>query len=232
MSISDEDLMAYADGELDGAKRADIAQALLTDADLRERLARHQALSELTRIAFEPAPDMSDGLAATLAGLADQPANDRSEKRSMHWIVSAAALFLAGIMFIASLSGPSSDGALITADGDALSAGPVLASVLDASLPMPTTQEIRVERSFISNADTYCRQFRYNAKSPARGLACKTGEHWEIAIITSYEPVPEGSFLPAAGENDPVSLKALSLGIKDILNAEEEAKAARRNWRP
>ena len=54
MSIPDETLMAYADGELEPAQRADVEAALAADPKLAERVARHRALRRKLNAAFDP----------------------------------------------------------------------------------------------------------------------------------------------------------------------------------
>ena len=61
MSVSDETLMAYADGEVDAATRAIIETAMRDDPEIRRRIEEHRALSETMRGAFsavldEPVP--------------------------------------------------------------------------------------------------------------------------------------------------------------------------------
>ena len=62
MTISEEILMAYADGELDAATRASVEAAMQEDPEIRKRVAGHRALRETMRGAFsavldEPVPD-------------------------------------------------------------------------------------------------------------------------------------------------------------------------------
>ena len=62
MTISDETLMAYADGELDSAARASVEAAMQEDPEIGRRVARHRALREAMQGAFstvlnEPVPD-------------------------------------------------------------------------------------------------------------------------------------------------------------------------------
>jgi anti-sigma factor RsiW len=62
MTISDETLMAYADGELDAATRASVEAAMQEDAEIGKRIARHRALREAMQGAHsavldEPVPD-------------------------------------------------------------------------------------------------------------------------------------------------------------------------------
>ncbi len=54
MTFSDEDLMAYADGELDDAKRQEIQAAINRDPEIARRVASHQALQDSLRKGFEP----------------------------------------------------------------------------------------------------------------------------------------------------------------------------------
>ena len=62
MTLSDEKLMAYVDGELDDAARAEVEAALLDDPALAQRVAAQKALRSRIRLAFdnvakEPVPD-------------------------------------------------------------------------------------------------------------------------------------------------------------------------------
>jgi anti-sigma factor RsiW len=62
VTLSDEKLMAYVDGELDDAARAEVEAALLGDPALAQRVAAQKALRSRIRLAFdnvakEPVPD-------------------------------------------------------------------------------------------------------------------------------------------------------------------------------
>ncbi|HEX3398609.1 MAG TPA: zf-HC2 domain-containing protein, partial [Steroidobacteraceae bacterium] len=62
MTISDEMLMAYADGELDAPTRARIEAAMKEDPEIAKRVAQHRALREAMQGAFaavlrEPVPE-------------------------------------------------------------------------------------------------------------------------------------------------------------------------------
>ncbi|MBC3869591.1 anti-sigma factor [Undibacterium oligocarboniphilum] len=70
MNFSDETLMAYADGELDEVTSAQIVAVLAKDAELAERVARHQALRADVFAAFaevvdEPVPEALQRLLAS-----------------------------------------------------------------------------------------------------------------------------------------------------------------------
>ncbi len=54
MSISDETLMAYADGELEPAQRAEVEAAMAADPKVAERVERHRALRRKLNAAFDP----------------------------------------------------------------------------------------------------------------------------------------------------------------------------------
>jgi anti-sigma factor RsiW len=54
MSIPDETLMAYADGELEPAQRAEVEAALVADSKLAERVEQHRALRRKLNAAFDP----------------------------------------------------------------------------------------------------------------------------------------------------------------------------------
>ena len=88
MNYDDETLMSYADGELDAAKRAEIAAALQRDPELARRVAspngtteaglsvldREGVLDQLVAVAIEAAARRGEELAneAKLASLASE----------------------------------------------------------------------------------------------------------------------------------------------------------------
>src|SRR5579883_1234043 len=62
MRISDEVLMAYADGELDTTARAEVERAMAADPQIGRRVAEHEALRARLRSTYdsvlnEPVPD-------------------------------------------------------------------------------------------------------------------------------------------------------------------------------
>jgi anti-sigma factor RsiW len=59
MSVSDESLMAYADGEADAATRAIIETAMRDDPEIHRRIEEHRALRETMQGAFSAVLDES-----------------------------------------------------------------------------------------------------------------------------------------------------------------------------
>ncbi len=62
MTLSDETLMAYADGELDSAQRAEVEAAMALDPEIARRVEQHRALRKqfsatYDRVLLETVPD-------------------------------------------------------------------------------------------------------------------------------------------------------------------------------
>src|SRR5258707_1254834 len=68
MTISDETLMAYADGELDAAAQAAVERAMQTDPQIEQRVARHRALRRRVQSAY--AAELSEGVPEQLLAAA------------------------------------------------------------------------------------------------------------------------------------------------------------------
>ena len=83
MKYSDEILMAFADGELDGTMRAEIEAAMATDPALARAVERHRALAAHIRaryegVAVEPVPDR---IAALVSAPESAPVADLAARR-------------------------------------------------------------------------------------------------------------------------------------------------------
>ena len=71
MSIAEETLMAYVDGELDPEARAQVEAAMRDDPDLSERVAKHRELRAKIQLAY--APELTEAVPERLLAAARQP---------------------------------------------------------------------------------------------------------------------------------------------------------------
>jgi len=120
---SDEQLIAYLDGELAGDERAQVALALEEDAKLKERAARLAESAGLLRAAFdpvvhEPVPDRLIAAArgtggATVVSLGARVRRHIGDRR--WWIGVPLAASLAGLMVGAGLGFFAADESSVTA---------------------------------------------------------------------------------------------------------------------
>ncbi len=128
MKFDDETLMAYADGELDAAQRAQIDAAIAQDPGLALRVQEHKALrarmtGAFSRVLDQPIPERLEA-AARVGTRADAPARGNVIKfparvtrapsppwGAREWIAMAASLLL-GVLLSWRLLVPGNSGAL------------------------------------------------------------------------------------------------------------------------
>ncbi|PCI64129.1 MAG: hypothetical protein COB37_02925 [Kordiimonadales bacterium] len=204
--ISDETLMAYADGELSADETKKVRAALEVDSLLQEKLERHHALNASITDAFSaldnvPLPrGLTDILArtkaeheraaaATKAAINSPSVWQRflSKLQLPSWQQGAVA---ASLLVVAALSvqqftrSPASDFSEQTA------------ILLDSVSSGSAAQAILVTASYQRTDGTFCRSFTQAVKPQELTLACKeAGATWQMAG-TQVLP-PPGSFLPA-----------------------------------
>jgi anti-sigma factor RsiW len=81
MTIPDETLMAYADGELEPAQRVEVEAAIAADSSLARRVEQHQALRKKLSAAFDPVltETIPEALMASVRSTpASRPASEQS----------------------------------------------------------------------------------------------------------------------------------------------------------
>jgi len=248
MTISDETLMAFADGELDPAAAAAVEAALHDDPRLAARVAEHRALRARVQAAFaeelaEPVPRRLIDAAtrapsATIDAPKIVPIDAVRKRRERTWLRASLPLAMAaslalgiGIGFAAwhsavPILGENAQGALI-ADGSlarALSdqfAGPGAAGGVDIGL------------SFLSKSGSYCRTFRIAKALAPAGLACRSGTDWRIDVLTQ-SPAGLGvqaAYRMAGSSLPPAVLAAIeSRIVGQPLDRTGEIAARRRAW--
>ena len=245
MSYDEETLMAFADGELDAARQAEISAAVERDPDLAQRVAKYRALRTRVAGAFAPVVDQEvpDRLLASARSAPRAPGPplrgnvvqfpSRGSRapgtawRAREWTAMAASLVLGGLLSWQFMARSGGD---IATQGGALVARGDLASALDSQLAsnQPADAAVRIGLSFKAADGPYCRSFVARASSTA-GLACRDGARWRIAVSTAVEA--SGSDMRQAATMPPAILQTIEARMSgDALDAAGEQAARDGGW--
>ena len=247
--ISDETLMAYADGEADAATRAQVEAAMREDPEVGRRVARHRALRDAMRgtgssVLDEPVPERLIAAArgrAPAAGTvvdlsrAREAAIRKAPGLSRGWqpAAMAASLLLGlGLGFLAwhgprALIQPGSGGGLI--------AGAALAGALSTQLSddRAAARVAFTGLSFRNKSGDYCRTFSLTGNEASSGLACREGNDWRIKVLAQAPRAAanSGNFRTAASEDSPAIRAAVEESIAgEALDHAGEIAARQAGW--
>ena len=242
MSLPDEKLMAYADGEADAETRLLVEAAMRSDPRIAQRVTQYQNLRATIHDAYAadlnaPVPDAllraARGVAVdSIKRTARQKKRQREHwaRRAPVWTALAASLVL-GIGLGITAGRYSSSGPSVTAG---LVAGGELADALTTQLASTQTAaaKTRIGVSFIATNGAYCRTFALTEKS-ASGLACRNGKIWEVQVLTSSPERVSAAvgFQQAESSIAPAILGAVADRINgEPLDAASEMAARDANW--
>ena len=249
MNYDDETLMAYADGELDAARRAEIAAAVEKDAGLARRVEKHRAMraqvaSAFSGVADQPVPDrlMSAAQGAGAANTARAPRGGKvlqfPSKAGRapgptwgvrEWGAMAASVML-GLLISWGLYAPSEVGVMVAKDGALVARGD-LATALERQLASDQRRDepVQIGVTFLARDGNYCRSFTLRDTKTA-GLACRAAGEWRVATIAAAE-IPAGQVQQAAAAMPAAVLSAIDARITgDALDAAGEQNARRGGW--
>lgn len=251
MSWTDEELMAYADGELNAERRAALDEALGHDARLRGRVsalvAQRKRLSaafagvleepvpeRLTALLAHPAADAAPPPVVNLAAERERRAASNRAPNWMQWGGMAASVVLGvalGMQINWPGSAPGGD-ALVSEVGGRIVAGGQLAQALNSELASsPTTasaEGVAVPVSFIDKDGQYCRAF---STAHMAGLACREATQWTLQTTTAAERAPAGQMRQAGSPLPRAVLEAVDARIAgSALSAAQEREARDRGW--
>lgn len=231
MRIDDAALMAYADGELDGAARAEVEAAIAADPALQARVATHRELRATFAGAFagvidEPVPDRLMAMLQSGAEVVDfAAAGERREARPTprpwrQWAAIAATL---AIGVLAGRTMEFGSPAIIAHHGEFVAQGK-LAEALDTDL---ASAGGTIGLSFRNRAGDYCRTF--SAEGIA-GVACRDGGGWSVRTAVTVAGAV-GDYRMAGSETPPEVLRSVESMIDgEPLDAAAEADARARGW--
>ena len=219
MNFDEETLMAFADGELDDAKSAEISAALTRDPQLAQRVAKHRELRDRVTGAFVPV--LQQAMPDKLLDAARPPARapgpplrggnvvqfpSRGSRapgppwRAREWTAMAASLVLGGLLSWQFMAGSGGD--IGTQDG-AMVARRELARALESQVAsnQPADAGVHIGLTFKAGDGAYCRSFVSRSASAA-GLACRSGAVWRIeassAVDLANGDLRQAATMPAA----------------------------------
>ena len=230
MSVTREELAAFADNQLGEPRRSEVAAAVAADPALAAELAAHRALKERLSAHFAPileAP-VPDRLTALL-GPAEPKVVDftaAKQKRAARGIPRWG--WIAGPALAASLAL-----AVFLPRGGSLPegyAGPQLAAALDQQLvaSQPGDAPTRVLLSFRDDHGQYCRAFAGASQS---GIACKDATGWQLRTVGAGETAQQGEYRTAGSTAAALMAAAQAMAAGPAFTAEEEQAARARGWR-
>jgi anti-sigma factor RsiW len=240
--FTDEELMAYADGELAEDRAAELDLALAGDDALAARLAlfvdtRAMSAEALRPMLDDPVPahlvqrvrDLAaaDAAAAQATNVVAFPA--RSAARPIWQLPVAASIALAiGLGAGLMLQGPGGTDAPLQVAGNL---DPALTEALEtlasgASLTLPDGARVEAIATFRSEDDALCREFEHDQTSGTTvvSVACHDGQGWQTRLAIAAAAADETGYAPASSmEALDAYLTATNAGAP--LSVDDEAAA-------
>ncbi len=252
-----ENLMAYADGELDAVQAREVEALIASDAEARAmverfRQTRADLAPGLDTLLSEPVPQrLIDtvrnhpmGGAATFPGetplrtfaAESQRANSPAAANApSYWPRMAAAACLA--MAVGLTTGHWW--------GQQTTAGADVAQVLQRALQSVPSGETLVQNgvevmpvgSFRTTSGQICREFEQETRNRlAHGVACRVDGEWVARVVLDRGPANGAlgeapAFAPASGEADALATMLDRLGAGAVLGAEEERQLIDSAWK-
>lgn len=241
LHLSDEILMAFADGELEEPTAAAIAKAMAEDPVVAKRILDFQQSRRLTRSAFSAAlPDVPPELqAAVSARIKAYDSSDEVKLRPdvkpplseggrqktpfMHMALAASIVASAlGLGYFVGRHDRSEEHRLLAQldNPTVYRELNTIASGKDVELPFGRLRAISTYR--IANG-SLCREFRLQSRAEAaEAVACRNGE-WSVTFALAG-PIKSSDYVPS-GESDLIAAYLQGMSAGQPLVDEAEVKA-------
>jgi hypothetical protein len=261
MTVPDEEVFAFVDGELPPEAMARIEAAMVTDPQLTLRVETQRALRRLLSGAHAGALERPpQRLTAAVTGVEtpkpasrpaeviafpDPKAKARVKTPSREPKVAkppggprrglspwiAMAACLVAGLFIGRVAIPALPTLSGAEDAPPIATGP-LAQALSKQGSGQGSGPIRIGLSFKDQAGLYCRTFQASGQTPVAGVACREPSAWRLRVVSSATPTTKTAYRTAGAETPAAVLTAVDAMIAgQPLDAAGEAQAKAKGWR-
>lgn len=245
MTVTDEQIAAFADGELSGDALREVEAAIAADPALDRKVQAHRALKSQLSAHFAPILDhpVPDHLSAMLRHSDDLAGEERGEDgpESGEVVSFAAERQKRGLAPMvrrwAPVAGPALAASLVLVlwqpwQGNDLPdgyAGTQLAAALDDQLvaTQAAGSETRMLVSFENDSGEYCRAYRSGEEG---GIACRDDTGWQVEQQFALGAAQSTEFQQAGSEAD-LLIAAQEMANGEALDADAETEAKERGWR-
>lgn len=218
MSITDEQLMAYTDGELAPAEAAEVERALAEDEGLATKAAALADGRTLAKRAFGTASPVPDRLTAAIRAMAEADAVRRQAAAPTAQVIDLASrrrtvpFWQLPIAASVALAVGVFGGWLGKPQGDAMS-GLAIAAIDDAALveALATTKsgeqigiggdtEFSAIATFRDGSGQLCREFEHNdvESGTVVAVACREDDAWAIRFAVAAAATDAEGYTPAS----------------------------------
>lgn len=234
MTVTDDMLMAYVDGELSPAEVEAVETAAAGNPDVAARLARHRLLAGAVTGAYadvteEPVPERLTALLGAGKVVSLDAARQRRVTPAWGRWGTIAAGIAAGLAV--GLTLPRGEAPLVGGD---MRAKGQLASALDSQLASAPVDGavVRVGLSFRARDNRYCRTFTVTKGEGPAGLACREGDGWTVRMAVARTAGAAGEYRTAGSDTPPEVLEAAqAIMTGEPLDGPGEAAAKAKDWR-
>lgn len=230
MTISPEQLAAYADGELDEVTAARVRRAIEESPELARELAkltdlRTKLAARFDPVLTEPVPERLHAPIAEAAKVVSLDAARRSRQslwqRPQFRLGAGAAI--AASLVIAVLIGGRGGPPHGYADTQ-------LAAALDGTLSGQTAPDgTRLLISFRDGAGAACRGYSAPA---ANGIACRDDQGWKLKVLGEASGQQSTDYRQAGSSDSAVMAAAQDMAAGPALDTASEEAARKSGWRP
>jgi anti-sigma factor RsiW len=240
MTITDETLSAFLDGELSGEERAQVEAAIAADPALEARLSALDAATRRFAAAIREtdAAPMPAGVEDLLRPKADNVVAFKPRKKERpKWAAAAAiAASLLALVVAAGLfgAGPGGGERVMIAAGPIDKASP-LHRALDRTASADSAQvgrsSIRPVATFRVAGGALCREFiAAQGAGAVRAVACREDRQWTVKIAAEESP-SAGGYQTASGPAAAIGAYVDSAIKGDPLGPDDERALIDAKWR-
>jgi hypothetical protein len=230
VTITDQELMAYADRELDPARAAEVEAALASDPELVRRIARFRKQRQQLQAAFDPV--LHEPVPPQLIAAARGIPSIRP-RRQWAWaqLTGMAASLVLGAVAAWTVLRFEPEPLMVAGEEGLVARGTLARSLSEELAAEPDDDMIRVGISFRDRSGAYCRTFSPAQGARMAGLACREDDDWRVILVTESQAGGEADYRMAAGAIPPEILRAVEARIAgEPLDAAGETTARARGW--